>query len=70
MLISVCSFVRPMKTCLEHTIFIFWPQILQDDFRMTSGRLQEDFRKTSGRLQEDFRKTSERLQTYLMLVGS
>ena len=30
---SVCS----MKVCLEFTIFIFWPQILQDDFRMTSG---------------------------------
>ena len=40
MLISV----RSVKTCLEHTIFIFWPQILQDDFMMTS-------RKTSGRLQ-------------------
>ena len=35
--LSVCSFVRSVKTCLEHTIFIFWPQILQDDFRMTSG---------------------------------
>ena len=32
MLISVCL----MKTCLEHAIFIFWPQILQEDFRMTS----------------------------------
>ena len=29
-------FVRSVKTCLEHTIFIFWPQILQDDLRMTS----------------------------------
>ncbi len=40
MLISVRSSVRSMKTCLEHTIFIFRPQILQDDFRKTSGRLQ------------------------------
>ena len=35
---NVCSFVRlsiySMKVCLEHTIFIFWPQILQDDFRI------------------------------------
>ena len=30
---SVCS----MKVCLEFTIFIFWPKIFHDDFRMTSG---------------------------------
>ena len=40
----VCS----VKACLEHTIFIFWPQIFHEDFRMTSWLLQ-----CSGWLKDD-----------------
>ena len=35
--ISVRSFVRPVLVCLELLFFIFWHQILQDDFRSVSG---------------------------------
>ena len=54
-------FVRLGLVCLEHTIFILWPQILHYDFIMTSGWLHYDFIMTSGWLQDDFR-SSEWLQ--------
>ena len=44
--------------CLEPFIFIFWHQILQDDFRMTSGGLQNDFRSVSGQSQVSLRSVS------------
>ena len=40
----VCVSVCPAPSCLEHSIFIFQPQILHDDYMM---RLQDDFWKTS-----------------------
>ena len=39
--ISVCLSVPSAESCLEHSIFIFQPQILQDDFRMTSSCFQD-----------------------------
>ena len=43
--VNVCSFVHSFvcstKVCLEHTIFIFWPKILQSGPWMTSGWLQD-----------------------------
>ena len=36
----VRSSVRPVLVCLELLIFIFWHQILQDDFRSVSGQSQ------------------------------
>ena len=33
-------FVRPVLVCLELLFFIFWHQILQDDFRSVSGQPQ------------------------------
>ena len=32
--------VRSAQSCLEHSIFIFQPQILHDDFRMTQRALR------------------------------
>ena len=35
--LSVCLSVPLAESCLEHSIFIFQPHILHDDFMMTSG---------------------------------
>ena len=35
--ISVCPSVPLAESCLWHSIFIFQPQILYDDFMMISG---------------------------------
>ena len=42
--IFVRPFVRPVLTCLELLFFIFWHQILQDDFRSVSGQSQVSLR--------------------------
>ena len=39
MAISVCLSIMVIS-CLEHSIFIFQPQILHDDFRMTQRALR------------------------------
>ena len=44
-------------------------QILQDDFRMTSGWLQDDFRMSSGWVQDEFRMTSGWLQEYFEMTS-
>ena len=41
---NVCRMFQNVSECQE--------DLLQEDFRKTSGRLQEDFRKTLGRLFE------------------
>ncbi len=42
--IFVRSSVCPVLVCLQLLFFIFWHQILQDDFRMTSGHSQVSLR--------------------------
>ena len=37
-------FVRPVLVCLELLIYIFWHQILPDDFRSVSGQAQVSLR--------------------------
>ena len=44
----VRPFVRSFLTCLELLFFIFWHQILQDDFRSVSGKSQVSLRAVSG----------------------
>ena len=40
--------VRPVLACLALLFFIFWHQILQDDFRSVSGKSQVSLRAVSG----------------------
>ena len=40
--------VRSFLVCLELLFFIFWHQILQDDFRSVSGQSQVSLRAVSG----------------------
>ena len=48
---SQSSFVRSFLTCLELLFFIFWHQILHDDFRSVSGQSQVSLRSVSGQSQ-------------------
>ena len=56
--VNVRSFVRPVQVCLELLFFIFWHQIPQDDFRMTSGQSQVSLRSVSGQSQVSLRSVS------------
>ena len=51
--LSVCLSVCPGQSALEHSIFIFQPQIHHDDFMKTSWRLKDVFRLSSGCLQDE-----------------
>ena len=53
--LSVCLSVCPAQSCLEHSIFIFQPQILHEDFMKSSWRLQDVFRMSSWCLHDVFR---------------
>ena len=58
--LSVRLSVRSAQSCLEHSIFIFQPQILHDDFRMTQRALSmhsEGIQSTQRALREYLKST-------------
>ena len=62
------SSVRPVLVCLELLFFIFWHQILQDDFRSVSGQSQGSLRAVSGL--SVLTSSDRRSLKYFVLFGS
>merc|ERR1711911_159613 len=68
--IFVHSFVRPVLVCLKLLFFIFWHQILRDDFRSVSGQSQVSLRSVSGQSQVSLKSVSCQSQVSLRSVSS
>ena len=60
-------FVRPIQTCLEVTIFIFWAQILHDDSEHSES-IKLEFREHSGHSESNQTLSYSRGLKYFFLL--